>query len=81
VAALAALAYGWWATGLRPFSVGATAAILGAGVAAALLGRVAWTPRRARADTTAAATAPWVLAVATLAACELPPFQRTGWLW
>jgi len=71
VGVLAALAYAWWATGLRPFSAGATAAIVGAGAVAALLGRFAAPPRRGIASTTPAAAAPWVLAVAALAAWQL----------
>lgn len=44
VVAFAALfVYGWWATGLPPFSLGATVAVVGAGVVAAAWG---WWQRR-----------------------------------
>jgi hypothetical protein len=34
VALVALLAYGWWATGRQPFTLGATLAVVGAGVVA-----------------------------------------------
>ena len=52
MAALAAVAYAWWVTGLRPFSGLATAAVVGGGAAAVVLGRLALPPRPTMSQTT-----------------------------
>ena len=73
--ALAATAYAWWASGLQPFSASATVAVLGAGVAAALLGR-------RRTDLTpadrvpTAAVAPWCALFAALATWQLVAYVQ-----
>ena len=40
------LGYGWWVTTLRPFSAGATVAVVGSGIVAILFGLRARDPRR-----------------------------------
>ncbi|MDQ3094901.1 MAG: hypothetical protein M3Q82_02925, partial [Actinomycetota bacterium] len=75
VASLAAMAYAWWASGLRPFSASATVAVLGAGVAAALLGR-----RRTSVTpvdrVTTAAVAPWCALFAALVTWQLVAYVQ-----
>ena len=71
MAAVAAVAYAWWVTGLRPFSGLATAAVVGGGAVAVLLGRLSL-PSRPKDDRVAVAElAPWAVAVVALAALQL----------
>ena len=64
-------AYAWWVTGLRPFSGWATAAVVGAGVAAAVAGRLVQSPRPPAADAHPAAAAPWAALVVALVVWQL----------
>jgi hypothetical protein len=75
VVALAVAAYAWWVTGLRPFSAGATIAVVGAGAAAVLAGRLRLPPRPA-GDGTARDAAPWAALVAALVAWQLAAWAQ-----
>ena len=68
--AVAVGAYAWWVTGLAPFSAGATVAVVGAGLAAALVGHRR-RPRAATARVPPAGLAVWAVLVAALAAWQL----------
>ena len=69
-----AVLYGWWVTGLRPFSLLATAAVVGAGLGAALL---AGTRRRPDVEPVAPAGAiVWAVLVVGLAAWQLAAFVQ-----
>ncbi len=72
VAALGIVAYAWWVTGLEPFSVLATGAVVGAGVAAAVFGHLRL-PRHRPVTGGAArrAAVRWSAVVAALAAWQL----------
>ena len=67
-----AVAYGWWVTGLARFSAGATVAVLGAGLVAALAGFVRPVRRRAqRRSVDVGSVVAWLTLVTTLAAWQL----------
>ena len=67
---LVALAYAWWATGLRPFSLLATVAVVGAGVIAMVVGARYLRPR-VRVPVRARAVLPWVVLFGVLAVVQL----------
>ena len=64
------LAYGWWATGLTPFSAAATAAAVGAGAVAMVVG-ARLSPRPAPPLPTARDLLAWAALLAALAAWQL----------
>jgi hypothetical protein len=75
VATLSVLAYGWWATGLAPFSAAATVAVVGGGIAALVAGRVLLPARPPAPGVPVRALLPWaVLAAAVIA------WQLAAWL-
>lgn len=73
---MALVAYGWWATGLPPFSGAAAAAVIGAGATAVVFalaqGRTPRAPRRSSAR----ATAGWLVLLAALAAWQLQAYLQ-----
>jgi hypothetical protein len=71
VAALALLAYGWWATGLTPFSAGATIAVVGAGGAALLAGRLLLPARGPAPGVPGRALLPWAALAGAVVAWQL----------
>jgi hypothetical protein len=77
VAALALLAYGWWATGLTPFSAAATVAVVGAGTAALVAGRLLLPARVPGHGVPARALLPWALLAAAVAAWQLAAWLST----
>jgi hypothetical protein len=64
------LAYGWWATGLTPFSAGATVAVVGAGGVAMVVG-ARLSPRPAPPLPTVRDLLPWAILLAALAGWQL----------
>ena len=77
VVAAALGAYAWWVTGLEPFSGLATAAVVGGGVAAAVLGRLRLPRRRALTGGAARqAAVRWAALVAALAAWQLAAWAQ-----
>jgi hypothetical protein len=64
------LAYGWWATGLAPFSAGAMVAVAGAGAVAMVVG-ARLTPRPAAALPTVRELLPWAVLLTALATWQL----------
>ena len=77
VAALALFAYGWWATGVAPFSGRATVAVLGAGAAAMVAGRLLLPARGPAAGAPARAVVTWALLAAAVAAWQLAAWLST----
>jgi hypothetical protein len=75
VAALAALAYAWWAAGLAPFSAGATVAVLSAGVVAIAAGSRSRRPAPRRV--TVRQAAPWIALALAAAAVQLVSYVQT----
>jgi hypothetical protein len=71
VAVGAAVAYAWWVTSLRPFSGPATAAVVGGGLAAMVLGRQFLPPRPPAGPVAFADLARWGLAVGALVVWQL----------
>jgi hypothetical protein len=68
----ALVAYGWWATGLRPFAATTTAAVVGAGVVAIAVGsRGRW---RAVSAVGVRDGVVWILLLGALAAWQLAAF-------
>jgi hypothetical protein len=72
---LVALAYGWWALSLRPFSGEATVAVVASGVAAILLGS-RW-PRRERAEGRPGGAGWWVALAAAAASWQLAAYLQS----
>ena len=66
VGSVVAVAYAWWLTGLRPFSASATAAVVGGGITAMVLGRVLLPPRPPAAGLAAGDLVCWAVAVAAV---------------
>jgi hypothetical protein len=75
LAGLATVAYAWWATGLAPFSLGATAAVVGAGLVAIAAGRRVRRPAPRRV--TVRQAAPWVVLASAAGAVQLASFVQT----
>ena len=77
VAALGVVAYAWWVTGLEPFSALATAAVVGGGAAAVVLGRSLLPRRRPVTGVVVAEVATrWGAAVAALAAWQVAAWMQ-----
>jgi hypothetical protein len=75
LAGVATLAYAWWATGLAPFSAGATVAVVGAGAGAIVAGSRARRP--GPRPVTLRQAAPWILMVLAAAAVQLVSYVQT----
>ena len=69
-----AAAYGWWAVSLTPFSAGATAAVVGAGAAAVVLGSLRTPPPRRPVG--GRRLAPWAVLGAALAAWQMAAYAE-----
>lgn len=73
-AGAATLAYGWWATGLTPFSGGTAVAVVGAGAVAMAAGTI----RRVRREQMPlAGSRSWFIAFAALAAWQVRTYRDT----
>jgi hypothetical protein len=75
IAIAALVAYGWWATSLRPFSTAATVAVVGAGVVATVWG-IAHSRVRTR-PVSSVGSGGWVALAAILAAWQLAAYVQT----
>ena len=75
LAGLAALAYAWWAAGVAPFSLGATVAVVGAGLVAIAAGGRARRPPPRRV--TVRQAAPWIVLALAAGAVQLASFVQT----
>lgn len=67
---VAAVAYAWWATGLRPFSLLATVAVVGAGVIAMVVASRYLRPR-GRVPVALREVLPWIVLFGALATVQL----------
>ncbi len=69
VGAVGVLAYAWWAVGRSPFTLTATLAVVGAGVAAMVVGQVRRPRNESRPDRAGAVR--WVVVLVALAGWQL----------